>query len=158
VPYDGPQSEPSIDAVIQAVIQATATATAAAEAAPLIEHFGGRHDTTADRITELEQRVAIAVSSMQRQLDDIHRAATYTQLVANRAFGDLGGGTRLERAIRLDPTTPRPIAIDRACAADPALGVQRVDLPEFGLTVNVRPGSDPATVWAALLQPPDAEK
>lgn len=46
----------------------------------------------------------------------------------------------------------RPPAVDKACAAAPGEGPQRITVDVFGrqLTEDVQPGSDPAQVWADM--------
>lgn len=103
------------------------------------------------RLSALETKLAWAVETLQARADDICRDTSYVRVIAAEAFARANGGKRLQAPLP-GRDAPRPIAIDRACAAAPAEGEQRVDLSEYGLTLYVDPGSDPAVVWDVVLK------
>lgn len=109
-----------------------------------------RYRSIEDRMTALEQSLASAVETLQARADDISRDTSYVRVIATQTFAAAGNRLPQPPPPRLD--APRPLTIDRACAAHPAKGEQRIDLAEYGLTIYVMPGDDPARVWGAVLQ------
>lgn len=109
------------------------------------------------RFSALETKLSDAVEALQARADDICRDTSYVRVIAAKTFAQANPGKRQHQAPLPGPDAPRPIAIDRACAVDPARGEQRVDLGEYGLTIYVTPGSDPAAVWRVVLDSLHAE-
>jgi hypothetical protein len=121
-----------------------------AHQARLVEESRARYTSLEERMTALEQSFAWAVEAFQARADDIHRDTAYVRVIAKQTFA--AAGKQLPQAPAPSRDAPRPMAIDRACAAEPGSGEQRVDLCEYGLTIYVMPGDDPARVWDTILQ------
>lgn len=133
-------SDSGVDPAVELIIQRMTDLVDARVLAlkkDLIEQFGARHDELARRLTE-------ATENFDRWATDIRRATNFTQAMAKGAFA----GDQPSPA-PLTPTAdaPRPIAIDRAAAADPSAGEQRVDLPDYGVVLYIKPGEDPERAW-----------
>jgi hypothetical protein len=87
----------------------------------------------------------------EERLQAIERKAAFTQEVSRAMWFDAAGGQTTPQRLPLTTNTPRPPAIDDACAADPSAGKQPVPLLEYGLTIIVTPGDDPEQVWKGIL-------
>jgi outer membrane murein-binding lipoprotein Lpp len=122
-----------------------------------VQDVGAVDVATIERIAtreakQIKDQVSAEVAELKAQVAELAaslRAATATVTMMIEAIGESGAqppGTR--------PPVPifRPDAVDRACAADPAAGPQRITVDVFGrrLTEDVTPGSDPAQVWADM--------
>lgn len=97
-------------------------------------------------LAETRQELAEA----REELDELKERNGFLEVIAQY----LGGKDANERIAKLiaaiTSQTPRPPSIDRACAADPNDGAQRVDLPQYGLVAYTDPNSPPEVAWGSL--------
>lgn len=119
----------------------------------LTEHFDARHDEHTRLNRELNQRL----EAVEERLDElgllggeIQRGTDFIQELARGTWGKSTNGQPAPPPPRPEPGTPRPQAIDDACAIPAGEPAQEVRLPRYGMVLVPEPGSDPAAVWAHL--------
>jgi hypothetical protein len=115
--------------------------------AELAGHFDARHDELCRRMTLVEERFDAGMDLFSRWADGIQRNTAYTRMLAEAAFAK--GRKCPPEPATPQPGEPRPPEVDRAVNADPAEGVQRVDLPDYGAVLHLAPGADAEEAWQA---------
>lgn len=115
----------------------------------LAAEFGPRHIELQQCIAHLSDRldrVCDRLDLVERQIASLERKASFDHMVKQ-------AGQDVESLVPA-PDTPRPLAIDRACGADPSTPAT-VLMPEFGmngLEVEPEPGADPKTIWPTIIE------
>lgn len=118
-----------------------------------------RHDENARVNAELNQRLD-AVEKRFNDLEllgsEIQRGTDFIQLLAQGMFNTSADGEPMPQPPRPGPGTPRPKAIDDACAIPIGEPATEVQLPRYGMVLVPEPGSDPEQIWSHV-QSLDAE-
>ena len=99
-------------------------------------------------VTEVSENV---VSQLGKRMDD--HDARLDELADTVRLAAASVTATIQRLLdTANPPGVRPPVLDAACAADPAAGTQRVTVDVHGRAVTeyVRPGDDPAAVWADM--------
>lgn len=130
-------ADPMIETIITRVTEQLDACLAALKR-DLCDEFGARHDALERRMATLENLVAASAA-------DIKHDTGFTRTIAVGAFA--GTGASPPRPATPEADAPRPLDIDRAVAADPSEGDQRVDLPDYGAVFYLQPGQDAETAW-----------